>query len=256
MSIASNIRIKPYSPDRSFSARLKRRVIQWRRAKPIDAPINGPVVSFSFDDFPRTAADTGARIIESVGGRATYYACTGLSGTTNHMGDIFLPEDLHRLTAAGHEIGAHSDGHLDMFKADPDAALADIAANIEALRQMGHQAPVDQFAYPYGETIGTLKRRLVGQFVCARGILPGVNGQGSDLMQLRAVEIGDPAWMMDRAKRMLENCIASSGWVIFFTHDVRERPSSFGISPNALTHLAQLARDSGARILPVGQVIR
>ncbi len=255
MTIAANILIKPYSPDRSFGARLTRRIIQWRRAKPLDKPVNGPVVSFSFDDFPRSAAHTGARIIESVGGRATFYACTGLSGTSNHMGDIFLPEDLHRLNAAGHEIGAHSDGHVDMFKADPDAALADITTNISTLRLMGHHAPVDQFAYPYGETIGVLKRRLVDRFAAARGILPGINAQGSDLMQLRAVEIGDSEWMMQRATRLLDACIASSGWLIFFTHDVRERPSGFGISPAALEHLAQLARDRGARILPVGQAI-
>src|SRR2546429_5422660 len=43
----------------------------------------GPVVSFSFDDFPRTAYTVGGAILKRLEVRGTYYAAPGLMGTTN-----------------------------------------------------------------------------------------------------------------------------------------------------------------------------
>ena len=57
----------------------------------------GPVVSFSFDDFPRTAYTVGGAILKSLDVRGTYYTAPGLMDTTNHLGEQFRAEDLRSL---------------------------------------------------------------------------------------------------------------------------------------------------------------
>lgn len=222
---------------------------------PMETTPERPVVSFTFDDFPRSAASAGAQILEAHGGRGTFYACTGLSGTCNHSGELFLPEDLVRLARAGHEIGAHSDAHGDMGVADPVRSVADIRDNIERLKAMGVTQAIRSFAYPYGETDMALKFRLKSEFATARGVLPGINRRGSDLMQLRAAALAPAPAAIDRARRMISDAVSHGGWVVLFTHDVREDHSPYGVSPAALEVLVRHARDLGARILPVGEVI-
>jgi hypothetical protein len=61
----------------------------------------GPIVTFSFDDFPRSALTTGADIIEKCGGRATYYVSMGLMGQRNDLGEQFESADLQVLVERG-----------------------------------------------------------------------------------------------------------------------------------------------------------
>src|SRR5690348_5712124 len=71
----------------------------------------GPVVSFTFDDFPRTALTVGGSILERFGTRATFYVCMGLLGHTNDLGEHFGVADLKDLLRRGHEIGGHGVRH-------------------------------------------------------------------------------------------------------------------------------------------------
>ncbi|MEE9381156.1 MAG: polysaccharide deacetylase family protein [Hyphomonadaceae bacterium] len=238
-----------YSPSRTLPAKLRRRMTQWNAAAPLSASPKRAIVSFTFDDFPKSAADTGASIVESVGGRACYYACTGMAGTTTETGEMFDERDIVALSAAGHEIGAHTDTHLDCAQSGTPEVLASINANITALAAMGLAAAPTQFAYPYGETGLDIKEALAGRFQTARGILPGTNSKGSDTMQLRAYELERDDWTMTRAAKAIEAAAQTPAWIILFTHDVRTAPSAYGTTPNVLRKLARLARDCGAAIL-------
>ncbi len=240
-----------YTPDRSFPARIRGRLTQWRVAAPLARSPKRPMVTFTFDDFPKSAATNGASIIESVGARATYYAASGLSGRTLQIGDLFGPADVRRLEAAGHEIGSHTQSHQDCARAPLDNCLADIELCDLDLMQMGLSKPAEQFAYPFGETTVELKRALANRYTCARGILPGINRKGSDRAQLRAIELGDDRSRIVRAITAIKQAVKKPGWVIFYTHDVRNSPSRYGVSPEVLKQVAKAARASGADILPM-----
>ena len=69
------MRIRPFFLRSAILSRLHRRTI----------PLGdrGPIVSFTFDDFPRTAATAGAAILESFGARGTFYTAAGLMNTTS-----------------------------------------------------------------------------------------------------------------------------------------------------------------------------
>ena len=71
-----------------------------------------PVVTFCFDDFPRTAYSVGGAILTRFGARGTYYAALGLMNTENDLGDQFTRRDLDSLLADGHELACHTFSHI------------------------------------------------------------------------------------------------------------------------------------------------
>lgn len=238
-----------YTPDRSLAAKLKRRLTQWRAARPMPANPHQPIVTFSFDDFPKSAADYGADALAAIGATGTYYASTGMAGTRNLTGDLFTTSDLTMLAQAGHEIGAHTENHLDCAQASPARVRREIAVNQIKLAAMVPTHPAQNFAWPYGETQFRAKADIADLVTTARGILPGINRKGTDLMQLRAFELSPEDWTTARAAKAIETAAHTPGWVIIFTHDVRPNPSPFGTTPDALARLTRLAHDSGAQVL-------
>lgn len=239
-----------YVPSRSLPARLVRRITQWNAVQPIGKTPTKPIVSFTFDDFPKSAADIGAQIVESGGGRATYYACTSFEGSRTTTGDQFDQSDIEALQNAGHEIGAHTHTHLDCAKSSVESAREDIRQNLSRLADLG-ALDIQNFAYPYGETQLALKRALIGKFQTARGVLAGQNTGHSDRMQLRAFELAEDSWTTDRAKNALAAAAEKPSWVVFFTHGVTRSAESYGTTPKDLRELVIMAQDIGADILTI-----
>jgi peptidoglycan/xylan/chitin deacetylase (PgdA/CDA1 family) len=235
-----------YVPSRSAPARVQRRVTQWRRAARAHATPERPVVTFTFDDFPKLALN-GADIVEKAGGKAGFYACTSLMGQRSPvMGDMFDAATLAELSARGHEIGAHSHTHMDCARQSLMAVERDIGENLVALSDAGYQGTVSAFAWPFGEATFAAKLWAGDVFGTARGVLPGVNRGDVDRTQLRAVELNDSAASRRRALAALKTCIQTKGWLFFFTHDVSPVPSPHGARPALLEELAQRAVDGGA----------
>lgn len=244
-----------YQPSRSPLAKIKRRMTQWRAVKPMLETPENTIITFTFDDFPRSAARYGAEILERYDARGAYYACTGYMGGKGPGGDYYTAEDLIGLSRRGHEIAAHSHRHINCAENRPQDALSDIETNLDAFSTVGLSRPPAHFAYPYGETCHNLKTRLAERFDTCRGVLPGINRAGSDLTQLRAVELGDSDSAMTRAERAIETAARSPGWLVFFTHDVQPTPTRFGISPAKLDRLVKRAKDSGAIIATPSQAM-
>lgn len=239
-----------YEPSRSLPAKLGRRFVQWRHAAPATVETDRPIVSFTFDDFPKSAT-TGADIIEKLGGRAGFYASTCYMGATHpEMGEMFDAQTLTNLHSRGHEIGAHTHGHIDCARAGVKTVERDIGQNLVQLVSAGHIPTVAAFAYPYGETSFASKRWSSDVFSTARGVLPGVNVGEVDRAQLRAVELGESEWARKRAIAMLEKAVASNGWLIFFSHDVGAEPSAYGVTEAQLRELAQRAVGMGCVLAP------
>ena len=235
-----------YVPSRKLTAKVERHVVQLRQAARAQIAPDRPVVTFSFDDFPKSALN-GADIVEKHGGRGGFYACTSLLGQKSPvMGEMFDAAALKELVARGHEIGAHSHSHLDCAKHKLDKVQKDVSENLVALAEAGHAEHVAAFAYPYGETTFAAKRWVSDVFVTGRGILPGVNIGEADRSQLRAIELGASAASRRRAVAALKNCIAARGWLIFFTHDVSPSPSAYGVTNELIEELAKTAVDMGA----------
>lgn len=244
-----------YEPDRRVHAKVLRRLTQWRITKPLHRDPDVPIVTFTFDDFPKSAVFNGASIIESVGARATYYACSGLMNRETAAGLQYDAQDLRDLAHRGHEIGAHTHHHIDCARTPHDAVLDDIERNLVELEKLNHTDIVPQFAYPYGETTPRLKTALASKFRASRGILPGVNGLGSDLMQLRSMELTPAKSTIKRALNAIESAKYTPKWVIIFTHDVRENPSDFGTTPDELRRVVEYTANAGIDIMTMTEAL-
>src|SRR5262245_58876391 len=80
-----------------------------------------PLISFTFDDFPRSALMAGGTILNRFGLAGTYYASLGLAGKQEPSGQIFFHEDLTQLFERGHELGCHTFSHCDSWDTQTQA---------------------------------------------------------------------------------------------------------------------------------------
>jgi peptidoglycan/xylan/chitin deacetylase (PgdA/CDA1 family) len=87
---------------------LARRMIRMGNTKPI--------ISFTFDDFPRSALHVGGAILKAEGAVGTYYASFGLMGGTAPTGVIFTESDLETLLEDEHELGCHTFEHCEALR--------------------------------------------------------------------------------------------------------------------------------------------
>jgi len=244
----------PYMPDVSLKGKIRRRLTRLTDRKPLPA-FQGRYVSFSFDDFPKSSAIAGAKALEDQNLRATYYACAGQMGTSNHFGQLFERKDLLRLSHAGHEIGCHTKNHIDCAASSLSAVQRDVIENQEQLSRMGIAAS-NAFAFPFGDVSFTAKNALAGRYATLRGVQPGINCSGSDSNQLHAVPLEGGESDMGYASSFLDKLRYKPGWLIFFTHDVRENYSNWGCSPLALQKVIKSAKNANFTIGTVSEVYR
>ena len=242
-----------YHPDQSLTAAINRRLTQWKAAAPLPKTPSRPMISFTFDDFTISAAQNGTAILDRLGAKATFYACTGLAGLTTPIGDMFTERTLQTVARKGHQIAAHSHAHIDCSIANIRTIQTDLARNLAALREYIDPAHPCHFAWPFGETQPATKQELKSMMATARGVLPGINRKGSDRVQLRSYGITRDEWTVERAERAIEKALLSGGWIILHTHDVQAKPSEIGTTPSALQYLAKLAHHCGLDIVTVDE---
>ncbi|NBB52476.1 polysaccharide deacetylase family protein [Rhizobium sp. CRIBSB] len=246
-----------YTADASLMGKLRRRFARVTHRAPLRLRLERPVVSFTFDDAPESAATAGAEVLESHGVRGTYYVCTGLFGQDGRMGRFADAEQVKALAERGHEIACHTSGHLDCHRTPDAPLLADCDTNVRGLKALGGSG--EHFAFPYGEVSPHAKALLAPHYGSLRGVQAGLVHNGSDRNQLPAIGIeGEDGEA--RARRWVDRAVKAQGdgrsaWLILFTHDVRDAPSSWGCTPAALDRLAAHARAAGCDIRTVGQVL-
>lgn len=247
-------RIPGEAPDADGLAdKLRRRLVRFAARRDAVARFERPIVSFSFDDVPESAAATGAEILERTGVRGTYYVSGGLCGEDSPLGRYADVAAIRGLAERGHEIGCHSFSHLDCARADEAEIESDLDFNEGFLAQLGLEA--DTFAYPYGEVSLAAKRVAGRRFQAARTVRPGMIKGGCDLNHLPSVGIEGPNGEA-RAAAWIERAAAACGWLILYTHDVRAEPSPWGCTPETLARLEAHAVGKGCVVLPVHQALR
>lgn len=213
-----------------------------------------PVVSFTFDDFPRTAYSTGGAILEEFGVRGTYYAAVGLMNTSNELGEQFCTDDLHALLAKGHELGSHTFGHVSCRSLSCYAFRADVEKGRRALKELTG-LDSKNFSYPFGDVTLKTKKVVGPDLASARSIFPGFNGHTIDLNLLRANRLYGDIDRRAQAEALIEENVRRRAWLIFYTHDVRPQPSEYGCTPALFKWVVSAAVRSKSRILPVTQVL-
>lgn len=213
-----------------------------------------PVVSFTFDDFPRSAYTVGGAVLEQFGARGTYYAAVGLMNTESELGPQFGPDDLNSLVGKGHELATHTFSHISCRFVSSSIFRADVEKGRRAIEEIAGVRS-GNFAYPFGDVTVLTKRSLSHGLMSARSIFPGLNGPEFDLNLLRANCLyGDVNQSVPAEELILHN-VRQKGWLIFYTHDIRPEPSPYGCTPALFESVVSFAVRSGCRILTVKEVL-
>jgi len=210
-----------------------------------------PLVSFCFDDFPRSALLEGGRMLDAVGVRATYYAAMRFLNEPTDFGDGFTVADLEGLVAQGHELGCHTFDHLDATTTEPGEYEASIRRNREAFARLLPGVLVESFAYPYGACTDGAVAAARRHSRSARGTRGGMNVGMLDRHELRANKLYSERVPLQVAQELIQENRDARGWLIFYAHDVDPNPSRYGCHPEYLRDTLTGAVESGAAVLPV-----
>jgi len=224
--------------------------------RPFTIKTEVPFISFTFDDFPRSALLGGGSILNSYGLRGTYYASLGLMGKELPTGVMFLAEDLKSLLEQGHELGCHTFGHLDAGATPTSVFEESVLRNRIELGKVAPNNCFRTFSYPINAPLVRTKQSVARHFACCRGGGQDLNVGMADLNCLRAHFLEKSRDNATAVRGLIERNRRVKGWLILATHDICDTPTPFGCSLNFFAEIVQYAVDSGARILPVIEALQ
>ncbi len=223
--------------------------------KPFRISSQRPVISFTFDDFPRSALLVGGAILNRFDLAGTYYASLGLAGKMTESGQIFYLEDLATLFEQGHELGCHTYSHSESWGTATETFEKSIVQNRMALHRLFPDAEFKTFSYPISLPRPLTKRRTAGHFLCCRGGGQTLNVGKVDLNQVSAYFLEKCRGGFQEIKDLIDRNRKACGWLIFATHDISEAHTPYGCNPEFFEKVVQYALSSGAQIVPVVEAL-
>jgi peptidoglycan/xylan/chitin deacetylase (PgdA/CDA1 family) len=213
------------------------------------------LISFTFDDFPRSALLTAGRILEEYGVTGTYYTSLGLMEKTSPTGEMFTRDDLRLVLRRGHELGCHTFGHCHAYDTEASAFEASIIENRRVLRTLAPEAEFKTLSYPISCPRPGTKRRCARHFLGCRAGGQTYNVQTMDLDHLQAFFVEQSRDHPEVIRKTIDASSRAGGWLIFATHDVCENPTRYGCRPGLFMEIVRHAVRSGAKVLPVSEAL-
>jgi peptidoglycan/xylan/chitin deacetylase (PgdA/CDA1 family) len=244
---------------RAIIGRVQRRLKLYRNVmlhrKPLITKPDKGIISFTFDDFPSSAYRLGGRILSSHGAQGTYYVSLGFMGQSRDGLALFTEQDLYDLLRDGHELGCHTYSHTRCSAISAEELEREIASNYRAYTELvshgAFKTKFRNFAYPYGDVAPRAKQTIKQAFLSGRGTKSGLNSRVMDLAFLRANRLYSDSIPLERIMKLIEQNENRPAWLIFYTHDVSDNPTSHGCTPKYLEEVVKAASSSRCRVLNV-----
>ncbi len=203
----------------------------------------GPIVSFTFDDCPRSVYAQGFRVLQPHNIRCTVYITTSY---VDQPGWITLCE-LRELRAAGWEIGAHTMNHPHLSRLSELMIHREFQAANQQLRAWGFEPR--SMATPYLDTSPEIQAIIPLYYQSNRN---GTHGDHREAINPYDLELLDSLTHdVPLLKAWLDHLKANDRWGIFLGHYVDER----GITASELLEVALYARSIGVAILTVSEAL-
>lgn len=234
---------------------LQRRAAKWLARRLFSIKSDLPLITFTFDDFPRSARSAGARILEDNGARGTFYVAMGIEGKTIATGDMFRASDLDHLLAHHHELGCHTFHHCPAWETPTREYERSVVLNANALWGIPQKVTPSSHSYPISYPRPSTKRRLAKRFRACRGGGQSLNHGRADLNFLSSFFLEQSLHDFSGIERLIADNSRRCGWLIFSTHDVASTPTRYGCSPDFFASVVRTAGQSGARIVTMSQAL-
>ncbi|HXX03135.1 MAG TPA: polysaccharide deacetylase family protein [Xanthobacteraceae bacterium] len=260
--LAPQVQLQANDPNSSpFPERLtvlaSRFIARHSRSKTLPLKNAGPIVTFTFDDVPASACEVGVRLLERHGARGTFYVAGKGCGTAGTGGAPRASIDqLRSLWANGHEIGCHTYSHSAIRYISLEALDAELKDNRAVLQAIDSGIELRNFAYPYGDFSIRTKRHLEQCFDSCRSSHAGINSGMADLGSLHAWPLEDATITTAKISELVAETVLTSGWLIFFSHEVEVTPNRYGVSPKLLDWALRAAKDAGCALTGVAETLK
>lgn len=231
---------------------LKRKWANLRYRKEAEIALDRPVVTFTFDDAPASAFETAGEVLGKFGYVGTYYIALSF---LKKGGPLFTAQHVEEALAKGHEMACHTHGHLSLNRTPLNVSMDDIGENRALFTKMFSGEQLKNFSYPFGEQNTAIKKFVDGKFRSGRGNQHGINTSSTDLLNLKTVRLYEAQFPLDFMFRQLDKVSNCNGWLIFYTHDVKENFSKAGCSPAYFEAVVKEVFRRGLTVLTVDQAL-
>lgn len=209
-----------------------------------------PVISFSYDDFPKSAVDIGAAELEKHGFQGSFYPAASFCGAHEDGQDYYTREDIGRLRAKGHEIGCHTHDHANLLRLNNREIDDQFVRNQKFFDPLLENDRFVSLAYPFGNVSPRVKKVAQQRFPVCRGVWSGVNTGMIDMALLKVVGL-DHHLTVEQTRDWIEQARAVNGWLIFVAHDIQKQHSPFGVSPDRYAAIVDTVAESGIEVLTI-----
>jgi peptidoglycan/xylan/chitin deacetylase (PgdA/CDA1 family) len=235
----------------ALQARVSNRLSRYFCMTPFKLRNARPMVSFTFDDFPDSAATIGVPILDRYDAKATFYVSgSQVDKWSDHWQGV-AADNILELHRGGHEIACHTFSHVRATDLDAARLATEIEANRRYLLGLDPSMRIENFAYPYGLGSVWRKAQLAKTFRSSRGIIPGINSGVVDLQYLRSTPLINHHIDEERIDGAFDALVDTNGWLIFYGHDVASEPSPFGCTPSLLRYALDAAAKRDVAVMTV-----
>lgn len=213
-------------------------------------------VSFTFDDAPVSALEIGGKLLSEQGLKGTYFISSGLLGQQSNCGRIINDTELKSLYEDGHEIGCHTADHCDAWSVNSSTFEKSILDNTQLFKKYLPQANITSFSFPKGSATPDVKAVVQKYFCCCRGIQLGVNRNTIDLNLLKTIPIFSKERYMNRIYSSIRSVSKHGGWLIFYTHDIRDDHGPYGCKPDLYKSVLDEVIRIGVPVITVNNALK
>ena len=105
---------------------------------------------------------------------------------------------------------------------------------------------------PFGDATVGAKRVVRERFAMARGVRDGVNAGREDRALIKSIGLESRRLPGYDLEGLMAEAAASKGWLTAYGHDVSDRPTDYGCTPEDLDRVLRAAKSVGLEIAPVG----
>jgi peptidoglycan/xylan/chitin deacetylase (PgdA/CDA1 family) len=179
------------------------------------------VFSISFDDGSRSQLELGLPVLAGHGVPGVLFFITGLAGQRFEGERLLELRDLHRLAAAGWEIGSHTVSHPRLARRGetrltPARLQRELSDSRRWLRSRGFEAR--SFAYPYGRYNAEIERAAASVYRYVRTTADGLNEPCDRARRLGSYNLCGRK--LERFKRAVDEAALTGAWLIGVAHHV------------------------------------
>lgn len=189
------------------------------------------------------------------GWRGTYYTSLQLAGQGGLLEEHFSMDDLQSLVRDGHELACHTYRHLAAKACSVKDYVEDVEDNATRLAEMMPGQRFHSFAFPMGAANPEIKRLLSRRFSSLRSTIQGLHVGKVDLNLLMSNPLYSGHVSIEQVNRLVEHNQRVKGWLIFYTHDVTDKPSRFGCTPEYFAQVLHCVSQANSQVMPVCEVV-